>query len=735
MDSTCKRAGSFANSQLLILKGEGGTGKTHLLCDFARRRVQDQLPTVLLMGQRFLSEDEPWIQHLQQLDLADASAEKFVGALEAATQASNCRALVIIDALNEGKGRKIWRPHLSAFLERVEKSQWIGVVLSVRSSYEEVVIPAEVRERAVSVTHYGFADHEYDAVKTFFDHYGLEFPSAPILQPEFNNPLFLKTICKGLHDSGKRRIPRGFHGITAAFDLYLKTINSRLAAPEMLDYDFRYHPVRQALERFCERLSEGENRWLTLSEAQNVANGVLPGRTYSKSLYSSLVAEGILMEDLIRRSDGLSEEVVFITYDRFADHIIADHLLNTHLDAEDPYAAFSNDGGLAFLREEQKYKSYGLIEALSIQTPERIGIELVRLAPELMNQPMIGKAFLQSIVWRKLDAFSEDTFAVWDKVVQSKMIRLFDPLDTLLSVSSVPDHPFNADFLDQRLRQDSMPDRDSWWSTYLHRTWGNKASVDRLVDWASNLTDTDDVEEEVIDLAATTLAWMFATPNRFLRDRATKALVALLTGRLESALRLLDRFADIDDPYISERIYAVMYGIAMRSHDAEAMGKLASQIFKHVFASGNPTPHILLRDYARGVVERAIYLGSDISINALLIRPPYKSNWPDIPSEDEIESLAPNRGKGARAEGDLEWSRNRIHNSVMDSILNDFGRYVIGSESESNWLSLRLDEDPWQSPEQRTETLLTKLSAAQKEAYKEFKSAEDEARSFLPCGA
>ena len=612
LDSTCKRAGSFANSQLLILKGEGGTGKTHLLCDFARRRVQDQLPTVLLMGQRFLSEDEPWIQLLQQLDLADASAEEFVGALEAAAQASNCRALVIIDALNEGKGRKIWRPHLSAFLERVEKSQWIGVVLSVRSSYEEVVIPAEVRERAVSVTYYGFADHEYDAVKTFFDHYGLEFPSASILQPEFNNPLFLKTICKGLHDSGERRIPRGFHGITAAFDLYLKTINSRLAEPESLDYDYRYNLVRQVLERFSERLSEGETRWLTLSEAQNVVNGVLPGRTYSKSLYSALIAEGILIEDMIRRSDGLHEEVAFIAYNRFADHIIADHLLNTHLDAEDPYAAFSNDGGLAFLREEQKYKSYGLIEALSIQTPERIGIELVRLAPELMNHSMIGKAFLQSIVWRKLDAFYEDTFAVWDKVVQSKMIRLFDPLDTLLSVSSVPDHPFNADFLDQRLRQDSMPDRDSWWSTYLHRTWGNKASVDRLVDWASNLTDTDDVEEEVIDLAATTLAWMFATPNRFLRDRATKALVALLTGRLESALRLLDRFADIDDPYISERIYAVMYGIAMRSHDAEAMGKLASQIFKHVFASGNPPPHICYV-ITLAALSNALYILDQIS--------------------------------------------------------------------------------------------------------------------------
>ena len=90
-----------------------------------------------------------------------------------------------------------------------------------------------------------------------------------------------------------------------------------------------------------------------------------------------------------------------------------------------------------------------------------------------------------------------------------------------------------------------MPDRDSWWSTYLHRAWETQGPVDRLIDWASNLSPDDDVENEVPDLAATALAWMFTTPNRFLRDKATKALVALLTGRLETAGRLVDRFADI----------------------------------------------------------------------------------------------------------------------------------------------------------------------------------------------
>lgn len=724
------RADLLANSQLLLLKGDGGMGKTHLLCDFAKRRVQAQLPTILLMGQQLLSDDDPWVQSLQSLDLHGVSSDVFVGALEACAQASGCRALVIVDALNEGNGRKIWPVHLPSFLARFEKSPWISVVMSVRSSYEEYVIRDDIRRRASSVTHHGFDDHQYNAAKTFFAHYGLEFPSAPILQPEFRNPLFLKTLCKGLRDSGQRRIPKGFHGITAVFDLYLKVINTRLAMPESLDYDPRDNLVRKALEKIAERLSEGETRWLLRPEARSLVDLLLPGRDYSRSLYLALVTEGILTENMDPSSGETDEEIVFITYDRFADHIVADHLLRTYLDRIHPDTALLSEEALSFLGDEEKYVRPGLIEALCIQVPERAGQELARLTPGVIKHWGFAHAFLESVAWRKPDAFSEDTLEVLNELTQREAIR--DELfDTVMSVSTVPGHRFNADYLHNRLLQDSMPDRDSWWSTYLHRAWETQGSVDRIVDWASDSSADVDIDDEVTDLAATALAWMFTTPNRFLRDRATKALVTLLTGRLESAGRLVDRFAGVDDPYVAERVYAVTYGIAMRSHDAEAVEMLALSVYERVFASGAPPAHILLRDYARGVIERAIYLGSDLSIDEHLIRPPYASNWPNIPSEDSIEALTPNRDGGAWDSGDLEWSKNRIWNSVMGDFLNDFARYVIGTESEPCWLSLRLGDDPWQSPDERTEALLTEFSEVERASFAEFRRIESKPPPIL----
>ena len=220
---------------------------------------------------------------------------------------------------------------------------------------------------------------------------------------------------------------------------------------------------------------------------------------------------------------------------------------------------------------------------------------------------------------------------------------------------------------------------------------------------------------------------MFTTPNRFLRDRATKALVALLTGRLALAERLVDRFADVDDPYVAERVYAAVYGVAMRSYDTAAVGRLASLVYERVFASGTPPPHILLRDYARGVVERAIHLGEEISITESLIRPPYKSDWPNIPTEDDIEAMVSGWERDEWHDDDLNRARDLIRFSVMsgDLMSGDFARYVIRNESPPNWLAKRLGDPPAQPLAERLAALLSEFSVSECAAYDEFMQVED----------
>lgn len=719
--SALDQANSLSNASLVVLKGDAGTGKTHLLCDVAKRRIDPGLPTVLLMGQRFLASDDPWSQALKHLDLRHASIEQFVGALEAAAQAANNRALLMIDALNERRGRKIWPEHLSSFLAQLNKSEWIGVILSVRSTYDKAVIPSNVLDQAESVIHTGFAGLEYDATRSFFSYYEIEFPSAPILQPEFRNPLFLKAICEGLKHKSERRMPRGFHGITAVFRLHLDAINERLAAS--LDYNQKDNLVEEALRRVAEQISKERSRWIPRDQVEEVVNALLPTSGFSDSLYGGLIDEGILVESLDWRADDSSVEVVFISYDRFADQVVTDYLLSTHLDDSLPEASFASGGSLAYLFGNGRYDLGDLTEAMCIQVPERTGKELMSFLPGLLSDWSAGQAFLESIVWRELDAFTDDTRALFYRFINQEDHRV-EAINTLLTVSTIPDHPLNAGFLDELLRKQAMPDRDAWWSTYLHDAWNTDGPVDRLLDWASNLARHNTLETPVVHHAATTLAWMLTTSHRFLRDRATKALVSLLTNRIGCTIDLVSRFSGVDDPYVGERVYAVAYGVAMRNHDRAEVGSLASVVYEEVFASGSPPVHILLRDYARGVVERAIFLGSTFPVQEQLVRPPYKSDWPEIPSDDALRMLTPNREGGAWDDRDPEWSRNRIRWSVMDD---DFAWYVIGTNGgATNWVPLLLSEGPWQSPAERTAAWLHGVSGPARAAWEDFKRTEAE---------
>jgi hypothetical protein len=715
-------AEKMAGANLVLLRGNAGTGKTHLLCDVARERIAAGRPTVLLMGQRFVSNDEPWKQALQQLDLANLSAGEFVGALESAAEAADSRALVIIDAINEGCGRTIWPSNLPAFLAHVQRSPWIGVVLSVRSSYEEIIVPEGVRKRAEVLTHDGFVEYEYDATKTFFEHYGLELPSTPLLASEFRNPLFLKTLCSGLRARGERRLPRGYQGITAVFELYLSAINQNLALA--LGFNPKDPLIWRTLEAFSGALVDSRERWLTLTKASEVVNAQLPGRDFERSLYRGLVVEGILIEEAAWPRRAGNQEVVYIAYERLADHLIARTLLDMNLNESDPASAFNEGGPLAFLYDTDTYVPPGLIEAMCIQLPELIGQELVDLAPKITDYLGIGAAFRQSLIWRTPSAFSERTRKVLNELIRNEDDQ-YDTLDVLVTVATLPGHPLNATYLDRRLRRDAMPDRDAWWSVFLHRGWRSHGAVDRLVDWSSSVTPTMAMDDETVDLCATALSWMFTTSNRFLRDRATKALVSLLTSRLGAAVRLVERFNDVDDPYVIERVYAVAYGIAMRCNDSTEVGNLASCVYAHVFAAGTPPPHILLRDYARGVIERSLYLGSDIEMATERIRPPYGSQFPAIPTEDDIQLFLPDRSRGSHDSGDLEWAQNRIGGSVMSD---DFAQYVIGTNSSSSsrsWLSLKLDEPKWVSPELRLRALIAELSHDESRAWAIYETAKN----------
>jgi hypothetical protein len=213
---------------------------------------------------------------------------------------------------------------------------------------------------------------------------------------------------------------------------------------------------------------------------------------------------------------------------------------------------------------------------------------------------------------------------------------------------------------------------------------------------------------------------MLTASNRFVRDRATKGLIRLLTGRLAATKHLVERFRDVDDLYVVERVYAVAYGVATRCHNPEEIKELATTVYVSVFANGEPAPRILLRDYAHGVVERALHLGAEIDVDIDLIRPPYRSEWPHVPSEDELKRLAPKPDVSNLERFDPKQAENSIHFSVT---YGDFASYIIGTNHNLiPWIAPQLNDEPWISPQELMNEFRGTLTGEMKKMLEAFES-------------
>jgi hypothetical protein len=368
-----------------------------------------------------------------------------------------------------------------------------------------------------------------------------------------------------------------------------------------------------------------------------------------------MIAEGVVVQNRIA-----GEEAIQFGYQRLADHLQATQVIEAN---EDPAAAIK-----ALTAEPRVTRRHaGLVEALAVLLPERRELELHALVSN-PSHTVIEDAFLASIVWRSLDAFPADLALDYLNSIPSQDYWFEDRvLSTLLQVACVPDHPYNAAFLHRNLMRRRLGDRDRWWTTFINHSDRETSAVYRIVDWALSDEQRTAASDAVL-LCATCLAWFLTASDRRLRDSATKGLVNLLRSRVALIPLLIEQFHEVDDPYVAERVYAAAYGCALATRSKQDLSSVASSVFDHVFATDSPPCHVLLRDYARGVIEVAVEQGAlPKTIDLRLVRPPYLSPWPvRPPSKEMLDKRAP-------AE-----THSELRGSLLDGI-KDFAHYTVSS--------------------------------------------------------
>lgn len=635
---------NLANNPYLIIKGEAGCGKSHLMGDVASKRIDEGLPTLLFLGTDF---SEGTYEHAITSKIGFSGAfQEFLSSFNQIGTQVGSRALLMIDALNEGPQAELWKDRLSGLIKSLKDYPAIGLVISVRDTYFDDVIPdcVETDSDATIIEHKGFKGLEYEAVRQFCLAYELNLPNVPILTPEFCNPLFLKIVCDTLEASGEKDFPKGFNGVTTLFNKYFCILDKKFSEKKT-EYKYR-DVVSSSIRTLAIPVFEAKYN-LRKKDADLLLHQTFP---FCKNLLVDLIDNNVLLKTKDPFEEENNDCVVF-TYQRISDFIIAREVVSKYQNWESFAVNIKTDKTLRSIFVDKHWSFKGILEAMAILIPEKFAHEItdvIRFIPEEEYERgystclyTISEAQINSLCWRSIESINKEAIR---QFLGSSYCSISPEgwYNKLVELSTIPNHPFNADYFHALLMRLTMPKRDGIFQFFFNDCAGydeNKCAnpLRRLIDWAWSEDVSVNADSESIRLAAIMLCWTLSSTYIKHRDEATKALVNLLSEQVEVLIDTLRLFANVDDMYVYERLFAVAYGVALRTSSRDGLTKLAKYVYETIFKHNNPPKDILLRDHARNIVEYAKYKVELNAVNMKKVRPPYSSVLPEWPTDEEIE--------------------------------------------------------------------------------------------------
>lgn len=558
-----------------LLTGQAGSGKTHLLLDATRRALDAGRPAVFLAGAQF-GKGDLWASITDQLGLQPVGSDVLLRAMDAAGEAastSGSRFVIFVDALNETTPADFWRTYLPRLRAAVARYPHVALAVSCRDTYRDLVLEGNEGTHYVRRTHPGFAEREVEATQRYFAHYGLEAPKIPLLTPEFTLPLFLRLYCESLSQADPDSIPTGHQGRIAIFERYLdakiSTIARRLrpAATSSYELEAAKTQVRGALDALLDELSRLGRESMSASAADRVVRSSLEGSgADSTRLLGLLQEEGVLTRERLYLGGGTTDEGVRIVFQAFADFL----LLKRRLALSDE--PLNDEAVKSWLAEDC---SWGINEAATILIPEVYGVELPDLLGiEMTDEPdwngdrtawdqhqrarQLYWSLVKTLPYRDSRAISQRTIDLLnDAQLYLSRTELYG---VLFALAPQPGNRLNGEGLHRYLLRIKMPERDSDFGFAMYHELSDASSpAARLARWAAT-GPYPEYDTEVVELACIPLCWLLSSPNRFMRDWVTKALVQLLHGHLDVMRALVERFWTVDDPYVVQRVVAIAYG-------------------------------------------------------------------------------------------------------------------------------------------------------------------------------
>ena len=660
------------DNQILIINGEGGTGKSHCLCDVALK-LSTMASGFLVLGTHFLTDTPAEIQLMSYIGMPELQMENLIQILHCLGKQSNRPFILFIDAINESPYRKIWSTFITKLSTIIKEYSYVKIVFSYRTGYEQMLLGHQwrdilSREEFCTYTNEGFKNNSVEAIKDFFNYYGITFTPQFYFYQDFENPLFLRMFCETFDE----RIADV--DIISIFDRVIKQADIDVKSSIFLD-DVHANLADGFIRDIAEYLLENRTHVIESKALKRLSFWKEEGLETQKLQYISAMSRTNI---IIPYASG-EEEYYYIGFNLLQDYIIAKRILSlcNSLDELNQYSVEK-----LLMVEDGEIKNANSIDVyifLCALSREKYDFENIDVVLELIGEKdrfvrnHLFEEYVQSFEWRSVNTSAANYLT---GLLQKYRVSAGSFLSILISNSLKINSKINANYLHDMLLSLSLIERDSFWTSYINEKDTDGTRIFELIDLIEHFEAFDSMapcQKLILKL----FTWILSSSNRYLRDHCSKAIVAVLTNNINLCTWILKEFESVNDPYIIQRLYGCVYGAVLRSESREPKiyEELSNYIYHTVFLSRYVYPDVLLRDYACGIINKCRYENIDLceKITADIYQPPYGSE--DLPIMADIREKYAHLKFG-------EWSI--VHSMRPDRIpdpgaYGDFGRYIFQS--------------------------------------------------------
>ena len=620
------RERSLLQGQIILLSGRAGTGKSQLLATKTKTLLDANRSALLLVADIYFT-DNPIQEQITNNLRIDFSFEELIDVLETIGEKNDCIVPVFIDALNETWNRKLWKNGLPLIVDKIKKAPMVRLVVSYRPEYEKIVLPDSMisgKDDIVRIYHRGFEDNSIAAIREFLNHYNIPFTPLEYFGYEMSNPLFLTLYCK-TYNGEEVSLP-------TLYERLIEKANANIFSSlednlRKLGYSANDDLLRPLIAQIAEYLVTHDERTISKAELLKLSYWTEYGLTPPPYI-SCLIKENILHDSTCN-----NVEKLYFAYDQMNDYYCAKAIMDM-CSTKDEVRKYLSAKVLGIEGNKLGFSwNVDLFVNACVLYADKYGEECIDVIDALTeddDRRDIFSRYVKSFEWRKTRGISRDAFT---ELLNKYPWGPEDLWPMLIGNSVKVSHPFNANFLHVFLSRYKMNRRDYLWTVYVNRlTWDDSDRVVQLIQMYDRGEKLEVKNEKQVELLLMLFAWILTSTNRWLRDYTSKAMIEILKENFGLCKPLLEKFKNVNDPYVVQRLYGVIFGACCK-RKAGSLKELAECVYENVFKQDKVYPDILLRDYARLIIEK--FLTEEPGYSGIIERekivPPFNSDpIPDI---------------------------------------------------------------------------------------------------------